>query len=121
MGLRFDLTKASSAWLDWDDEYNAVKPGRYLVVFESNGPNKNVIGLHPNDALVYFKYGIIITINPGRSSVNSDVKKAYFERKNRFARLELEKGPCYKLKTGEDVDIKPLMAELVVCRQNDES
>lgn len=91
-------------WLNVTDSLRTILPGRYLLVFEEDGPDTTEFRIKRQDLVKYFESGFVLTLE-SRAGVSLEaVKAAYLERQERFAKFRLQidannaKAPCYTYK-----------------------
>jgi hypothetical protein len=117
-------------WLAITDSLNGVEPGRYLLVFENNGPSEDEFRLKVGDQKDYFATGLVFTVNSSNGVTIDEVRSAYFDRRDKLGELRQLIGdttrriPCYTYKP-LTAAISPesdyTLASLELCTSNDKS
>ncbi|MFZ4285750.1 hypothetical protein [Variovorax sp. HJSM1_2] len=121
------LPKMDHGWLGLSDSLERVEPGKYLLVFEQSGPTAEQFRLRKSDYAVYFNTGFQIVVDRDDGTTISEVRAAYFARRDKLNQLRFEiddkdkKMPCFSYRqltadaTQEELQIS--RAELQQCER----
>lgn len=118
------LETVDHRWLTLTYAHNAVKEGRYYLVFEQAGPQSAQFRIRAEDAKRYFESGFALTVYGGGTVSLEDVEREYRKRREALDLVYLEIDdrtkavPCYryqKLTAEGDAPLELASAQLEPC------